>query len=44
MPPLKKADSLSLMSWQLGMCGWMALGTFAIFSQEIHKPPRCFGS
>lgn len=30
-----KADSLSLTSWQVGMYGWMAIATFAIFHQEL---------
>jgi hypothetical protein len=30
-----KADTLSLIAWQIGMYGWMALATFVIFSREI---------
>jgi hypothetical protein len=30
-----KADSLSLTSWQVGMYGWMAVATFAIFGFEL---------
>lgn len=32
-----KADILSLSAWQVGMYGWMAIVTFAIFGHEI--PP-----
>lgn len=32
-----KADTLSLVAWQLGMYGWMALATFAIFGHELAK-------
>jgi hypothetical protein len=32
-----KADSLSLSFWQVGMYGWMAIATFAIFGQELPK-------
>jgi hypothetical protein len=30
-----KADTLSLIAWQIGMYGWMALATFLIFGREI---------
>jgi len=30
-----KADSLSLTFWQVGMYGWMAISTFAIFHREL---------
>ncbi len=32
-----KADALSLTAWQVGMYGWMAIATFAIFGHEIGK-------
>jgi len=32
-----KADTLSLTAWQVGMYGWMALVTFAIFGHELDK-------
>jgi hypothetical protein len=32
-----KADTLSLLAWQLGMYGWMAIATFAIFQRELDK-------
>ncbi len=32
-----KADTLSLVAWQIGMYGWMALATFAIFGHELGK-------
>ena len=31
-----KADTLSLTAWQVGMYGWMAIATFAIFRRELH--------
>ncbi len=37
-----KADTLSLTSWQVGMYGWMAIATFAIFGHEIHKTSPVF--
>lgn len=37
-----KADSLSLTSWQIGMYGWMAIATFAIFGREIDKTSSVF--
>lgn len=30
-----KADTLSLTAWQVGMYGWMAIATFAIFGHEL---------
>jgi hypothetical protein len=32
-----KADTLSLTAWQVGMYGWMAIATFAIFGHELRK-------
>ncbi len=37
-----KADTLSLTSWQVGMYGWMAIATFAIFGHEMHKTSPVF--
>lgn len=37
-----KADSLSLTAWQLGMYGWMAIATFAIFGHELEKNHATF--
>jgi hypothetical protein len=37
-----QADTLSLTSWQVGMYGWMALATFAIFRQELPKTDPVF--
>ena len=37
-----KADTLSLTSWQVGMYGWMAIATFAIFGHEIAKTSPVF--
>lgn len=37
-----KADTLSLTSWQLGMYGWMAIATFAIFGHELEKTDPVF--
>ena len=37
-----KADSLSLISWQVGMYGWMAVATFLIFGQEMAKTTPVF--
>lgn len=37
-----KADTLSLTSWQVGMYGWMAIATFAIFGHELHKTTPVF--
>ncbi|HMN95340.1 MAG TPA: DUF4396 domain-containing protein [Phycisphaerales bacterium] len=32
-----KADVLSLTAWQVGMYGWMAIATFAIFGEELSR-------
>lgn len=32
-----KADFLSLTAWQVGMYGWMAIATFALFDRELPK-------
>jgi hypothetical protein len=37
-----KADFLSLTAWQIGMYGWMAIATFAIFHHELPKTGRLF--
>lgn len=37
-----KADTLSLTSWQLGMYGWMAIATFAIFGHALDKTGPVF--
>lgn len=37
-----KADTLSLTSWQVGMYGWMAIATFAIFGHELPKTSPVF--
>ena len=37
-----KADFLSLTAWQLGMYGWMAIATFAIFGHELEKTGPVF--
>jgi hypothetical protein len=37
-----KADTLSLTCWQLGMYGWMAVATFAIFGRELAKTDPVF--
>ena len=37
-----KADTLSLTAWQIGMYGWMAIATFAIFGQELEKTGPVF--
>lgn len=37
-----KADTLSLCAWQVGMYGWMAIATFAIFGHEIEKSDPVF--
>jgi len=37
-----KADTLSLTSWQVGMYGWMAIATFAIFGHEMSKTDPVF--
>lgn len=37
-----KADTLSLSAWQVGMYGWMAIATFAIFGREMPKTSPVF--
>ncbi|MBX3388857.1 MAG: DUF4396 domain-containing protein [Phycisphaeraceae bacterium] len=37
-----KADTLSLAAWQIGMYGWMAIATFAIFERELDKSGPLF--
>ncbi|MEO6872218.1 MAG: DUF4396 domain-containing protein [Chthoniobacterales bacterium] len=37
-----KADFFSLTAWQVGMYGWMAIATFAIFGHEIEKTNPVF--
>ena len=37
-----KADTASLTAWQVGMYGWMAIATFAIFGQELSKTSPTF--
>jgi hypothetical protein len=37
-----KADTLSLTAWQLGMYGWMAFSTFALFHRELPKSSPLF--
>jgi hypothetical protein len=37
-----KADTLSLVAWQLGMYGWMAIATFAIFGRALPKGSPVF--
>jgi hypothetical protein len=37
-----KADALSLTAWQVGMYGWMAIATFAIFGHELPKDGPVF--
>ena len=37
-----KADTLSLMSWQVGMYGWMAIVFFAILGHELPKTDPTF--
>jgi len=37
-----KADALSLTAWQLGMYGWMAICTFAIFHRELKATDPLF--
>lgn len=37
-----KADTLSLTAWQIGMYGWMAIATFAIFGRELRKTAPLF--
>jgi hypothetical protein len=37
-----KADTLSLVSWQTGMYGWMAFAIFGIFGHELAKTDPVF--
>ncbi len=37
-----KADTASLTAWQVGMYGWMAIVTFAIFGEELSKTSPTF--
>lgn len=37
-----KADALSLSAWQIGMYGWMAIATFAVFRHELPKSSPVF--
>ena len=37
-----KADSLSLTAWQIGMYGWMAIATFAVFGRELEATDPVF--
>lgn len=37
-----KVDTLSLLSWQIGMYGWMAIAVFAIFGHDIPKTNPVF--
>ena len=37
-----KADTLSLVSWQIGMYGWMAIATFGLFGGELDKAGPVF--
>lgn len=37
-----KADFLSLTAWQLGMYGWMAIASFAIFHHELSQTSPVF--
>ena len=37
-----KADALSLTAWQVGMYGWMAIATFAIFQHPLDKTGALF--
>jgi len=37
-----KADTLSLTAWQVGMYGWMAIATFAIFGTELDSGKPVF--
>jgi hypothetical protein len=37
-----KADTLSLISWQIGMYGWMAIAMFLIFGHELPKTSPVF--
>ncbi len=37
-----KADTASLVAWQVGMYGWMAIATFLIFGHELAKTDPVF--
>jgi hypothetical protein len=37
-----KADTLSLLAWQIGMYGWMALVRFVLFGRELPKSGPVF--
>ncbi|HEU4581100.1 MAG TPA: DUF4396 domain-containing protein [Polyangiaceae bacterium] len=37
-----KADTLSLLAWQVGMFGWMAVATFGLFHRELDKATPVF--
>lgn len=37
-----QADSLSIVFWQIGMYGWMAVVTFLIFGHELKKTNPVF--
>ncbi len=37
-----KADTLSLIAWQIGMYGWMAIATFLIFHHELRASDPMF--
>ena len=39
-----KADTLSLVAWQFGMYGWMAIAAFMIFGARCPRPIRSSGS
>jgi hypothetical protein len=37
-----KADTLSLLAWQVGMYGWMAIARFVIFGRDLPKTSPVF--
>lgn len=37
-----EADALSLLAWQVGVYGWMALATFALFRRELGSSSPVF--
>lgn len=37
-----KADTLSLISWQVGMYGWMAICTFVLFNRQLEAGDPLF--
>jgi len=37
-----QADTLSIIAWQIGMYGWMAIATFVIFGHELSKTKPVF--